>query len=113
MVVDWRLILLGGAMDRSAYADTHRSNFLRALLCGSILESLPPIQVAGSCPFAATDLGGCGGGELLVFHLLHTSPRTSPVCGGSAVSFICGAEPRLAERIRLRQSWGFYQLLAA
>src|SRR2546430_11386789 len=65
MVVDWRLVLLGGAMDRSAYADTHRSNFLRALLCGSILESLPPIQVAGSCPFAATDLGGCGGGGAL------------------------------------------------
>src|SRR5947207_8657583 len=91
MVVDWRLVLLGGAMDRSAYADTRRSNFVRALLCGSVLESLPSISVAGSCPFAATDLGGSGDGELLVFHLLHTSPRTSPVCDGSTVSFFRGA----------------------
>ena len=113
MVVDWRLVLLGGAMDRSAYADTRRSNFVRALLYGSVLESLPPISVAGSCPFAATDLGGSGDGELLVFHLLHPSPRTSPVCDGSTVSFIRGAEPRLAERIRRRQPWGFYQLLVA
>ena len=112
-VVDRCLVLFRGAVDRSVNANAARFNFVCAFVRGTVLESLPPIQVPGSYTFAVADIGGRGDGQLFIFHLLYPPARTSFICDGSVAGIFCLAGPRLAKRICLRQLGCVRQLLAA